>query len=508
MNIILILVDSLNKHCLQMFNPQSECRTPNLDRLGARSHVFENHFISSLPCMPARRELFAGRKEFLWRPWGSLEVFDPRLPSIIGANGFNTGIVTDHYHYWEEEANGYLQGFRSIEFIRGHEVDAWRVPEAGPLPAWVEKMAEFRARKHVGQYYANVRDFRGEEDYFPAKVFSRAAEWLEDNAQKGHFFLQIESFDVHEPFDTPEPYGSMYNRTGKSRDDFNIWPPYQVYADLDAFMAQTSEQELAFLRSQYMGKTTMADAWLGRLMDTMDRLSLWDDTMVIFTTDHGHDLGERGVFGKQFPHYDSHANIPMIIWHPQHWGDGRRVTGLTQTVDLFATIIEAAGADLPPENRHSRSLMPLIRGESTDVRDAILYGTFGQGICICDGDWTLFRAPVEGKPLFVYSTAISRPLIVDNPVDGRVGRPPEAPVDQGFFDPTVSLPMWKIPIKIDPRTHQNFLYNRATDPDQTVNLWDAEPEQRDRLLALARTLMDDEGYPPEQLDRLGMTHTH
>ncbi len=499
MNIILILVDSLNRDCLSAYNPETLCRTPVLDAFAEKATVFDNHFISSLPCMPARREIFSGRKEFMWRPWGPLEVFDPRLPVILRDSNYSTGMVTDHYHYWEEMANGYMQGFSSLELIRGHETDYWKLPETGPVPPWVDKIAEFRAAVHPRQYYANVKDFAGEEDFFPAKVFSKAADWLDENALKGPFFLQVESFDVHEPFDVPEPYASMY--TDGSKDDFNIWPPYQIYADQDAFMAQTTPEELAFLKAQYMGKTTMVDKWLGRFLEKIDALDLWDDTMVIFTTDHGHDLGERGVFGKQFPHYDSHANIPMMIWHPQK-SDGTRTAALTQTVDLFATIIDAAGAAIPSANRHSRSLLPALDDQTQ--RDAILYGTFGQGVCLTDGEWTLFKAPVGDQSLFSYSTMINRPLIVDNPVDGRVGRMPDPPVDQDYFDPTVPLPLWKMPITIDPRTEQNFLFHRKNDPNQGANLWDKEPAERDRLLALMRTMIADEGAPPEQFDRLDL----
>jgi len=144
----------------------------------------------------------------------------------------------------------------------------------------------------------------------------------------------------------------------------------------------------------------------------------------------------------------------------------------------------------------------LLDGETQ--RDAILYGTFGQGVCLTDGEWTLCKAPIENKPLFSYSTMINRPLIVDNPVDGRVGRMPDPPVDQGYFDPTVPLPLWKMPITIDPRTEQNFLFYRKSDPNQTINLWDQETAERDRLLALMCAMIDDEGAPPEQFDRLGL----
>lgn len=132
------------------------------------------------------------------------------------------------------------------------------------------------------------------------------------------------------------------------------------------------------------------------------------------------------------------------------------------------------------------------------------FGTFGQGVCATDGTWTILKSPHAGLPLYLYSTSIFRPLIVDNPVDGRLDKPPNKPVDQGYFDPSVDLPMWKIPIHVDPRSEEDHLYHRAADPDQKANLWQDAPEQRDQMLGLMRTLMDEEGFPPEQLARLGL----
>ena len=504
MNIITILVDSLNRNALSIYNPDTEVRTPNIDRLAARGTVFDNHFVGSLPCMPARREIMAGRKEFLWRPWGPLEVYDPRLAKAVSAAGLRTGLVTDHYHYWEEEANGYIEHFESAEYVRGHEMDRWKLADmTGPVPAWVERMAAFRDESYTRQYWANVKSFKDEEDYFPAKVFRGAANWLDENSADGPFWLHVENFDVHEPFDAPEPYASMYTEDASARDRYTVWPPYQKYDALRDFMAQTSEEELDFIASQYHAKVTMADRWLGHLLDKLDELDLWDDTMIVFTTDHGHDLGGRGVFGKQYPHYDSHANIPLVIWHPEHPGDGRHEKGLSQTVDFFATVAEAAGAGMPDGNRHSRSLLPLLAGKGP-VRDAVIYGTFGQGICITDGDWTLFKSPIGGEPLYSYSTMIARPLIVDNPVDGRVGQPPAQPEGQGYYDPSVPYPMWKMPVRIDPRSHEDFLFHRAGDAGQEQNLWEAEPLHRAAMLERLATLMVEEGAPEEQWTRLGM----
>ena len=504
MNIILILVDSLNKEALRVYNPSTECKTPNISAFAEKSFVFDGHFVASLPCMPARREIFAGRKELMWRPWGPLEVFDPRLPREVQKQGYNTGLVTDHYHYWEETANGYMQGFMSLEMIRGHETDYHTLPDEGSAPKWVEKMSEYRSPYHMRQYWENVKHFKGEEDYFPAKTFAAAGEWLDKYAKRGPFFLQVESFDVHEPFHVPEPYASMYTRGLEgTADDFNIWPPYQIYKDLDAFMEQTTPEELAYLKAQYYGKTTMVDKWFGHFLDKIDELDLWKNTLILFTTDHGHDLGERGVFGKQYPHYDSHANIPMMVWNPWREGNGQRLSQLTQTVDIFSTVIEASGGNPKDLARHSKSILPMMNDGSA-IRSEITYGTFGQGICITDGEWTLFKSPVEDKPLFSYSTMIARPLLVDNPVDGRVGAMPPKPVDQDQFDPTISYPLWKLPIKIDARTHENFLFHRAVDPGLTENLWNKALDQRTRMLKLLKAALDEEGYPPEQLARLGL----
>jgi len=495
LNVVLVLIDSLNRRMLPPYGGEGAVETPNLERFASRAWRFDNHFVGSLPCMPARREVFAGFKELMWRPWGPLEPFDARLPGLLEDRGYATAIVTDHYHYWEEQANGYLQSFRGAELIRGHEMDFWKqpVPDDEPVPEWVENIERWRPGKGR-RYYANVRAFRGEEDFFPARVMGGAARWLEENARKGPFFLQVESFDVHEPFDVPEPYASMHG-DASLRDRYNVWPPYQDPKALARFMANTTPEEIRFIRSQYMAKLTMVDRWFGELTARLDELSLWDDTVVIVTTDHGHDLGERGTFGKQHPHYDSHANIPLFVWHPEHPAEGgRAISGLTQTVDLFASVLEAAGVPVP-ERTHSKSFLPLLRGEESG-REAVLYGTFGQGACVTDGEWTIFKAPEGGNyPLHYYSSAIFDSLTADSV------RPAE---ECGLFIPGVGLTQFKVPVEAEPLSREDFLFHRAEDPRQEENLWEKKPEQRERMLGLLKRLMEGEGAPQEQYERLGL----
>jgi arylsulfatase A-like enzyme len=491
-NVILVLIDSLNRHHLSAYE-ESLVSTPNLDAFAEIAWRFDNHFVGSLPCMPARREIFSGHKEMMWRPWGPLEPYDARLPRLLEEEGYTTAIVTDHYHYWEEQANGYIQSFQGAELIRGHEKDFWRQPISvhEPVPKWVENIEYWRPG-HGRRYYANVKDFRGEEDFFPAKVMTGAVGWLEENGQGSPFFLQVESFDVHEPFHVPEPYASMYG-DGVGKERFTIWPPYQDTEQLAKYVACARPEELEYLSSQYYGKLTMVDRWFGELLAKLDELNLWEETMVVVTTDHGHDLGERGPFGKQYPHYDSHANIPLFIWHPNHRGNGRAITGLTSTVDLFATVLEGSGRAIP-DHTHSSSLLPLVSGKGNG-REELIYGTFGQGVCCTDGEWSIFKSPENEGPLYYYSSMIFKSMDVDSVA---------SPTSQGHYVPGADLPQWRVPVEVKPLSQENFLFNRAEDPKQKENLWTSEPQQRRRMIGLLEDLLADEGAPEEQYVRLGL----
>jgi hypothetical protein len=256
-------------------------------------------------------------------------------------------------------------------------------------------------------------------------------------------------------------------------------------------MAQTSTEELAFVRARYLAKVAMVDRWLGVLFDVLDDRRLWDDTAVVFTTDHGHDLGERGVFGKQYPHRDSHANIPLLVWHPSYPGGGRALDALTSTVDLHATIAELAGAEADPP--HGASLVPLLAGAASH-REALLYGTFGQGVCCTDGVWTIFKSPVGG-PLYAYSSQLVESLVV---------RGLAVPDGQGQFVPGTAYPQWRIPTEVRGLSREDFLFHRPSDTRQERNLWDSDPERREQMLGVLRQLVAVEGAPPEQLTRLGI----
>ena len=389
MNTIVILLDSLNFHCLEPYGA-THLQTPNLQRFSKRAFCFDNHFVGSAPCMPARRELFSGRHECLWRGWGYMEPWDRHIAQDAAQAGCVTQMITDHYHYWENAAHGFFEPFHGVDFIRGHENDMWRTDPLDEIPAWVQGINRYRPdvmRNYQGwgsSYYANAREWNNENDFPCAQVMHSAADWLTRNQQHEKSMLWVECFDPHEPFYVPEPYRSMYV-DGTPEADFTCWPPYQNSRDARDFVAQASATELAWIRAQYYGKVTMVDRWLGILLDKLDELNAWQDTAVIITTDHGHDLCYDGLdgatlWGKPYPHPESHARIPLMIWHPEYAGNGQRINALTTTVDVNATIRDFTGVKAPVNGPHGISLLPLLRGDTTRHREWLLTGTFGAGI--------------------------------------------------------------------------------------------------------------------------------
>jgi arylsulfatase A-like enzyme len=494
MNVIVILLDSLNKQYLSCYG-NDWISTPSIQRLADRGLIFERHYIGSAPCMPARRELFTGRKEFMWRGWGQIEPFDDFLQVEAKKAGAYTAAITDHYHFWDaSHGYGYLQKFDYTDMIRGTEADsAGHDPfDKSQLPEWVKSIAKYRDIRLASKFYNNVKAFRDEEEFQSPRVMSAAARWLDNNAERDKFLLYIDSFDPHEPWYLPEPYRSMYGPYGE---EYTCWPPYQQKDESEKFRNEASAAEIDFIRRQYAGNITMADTHLRKLFDVMDRKDLWKKTMVILTSDHGHEMYEKGRYGKGYPHWNTSSNIPLIVWHPDFPGKGRRTDAFSTTVDLNATILDALGCErIPAPN--GKSQFPVLAGQRDSVRDGVLYGSFGTGACLTNTEYTFVCGYDNRKPIYWYSTMLNNyrnSLRIEDAVGGK-------------FIPGVPIPVWKVPRKrniglVGPQ--QDLLF-RLEDWEQIRNIADSDPEGLQRCREQVIKLMEEEQVPEEQYVRLGL----
>ena len=225
-NAVVILLDSLNRHMLGSYGGK-EFATPNLDAFAEKAVRFDKHYAGSLPCMPARHDILCGALDFLWRPWGSIEIWEDAITRHLHKAGVVSQLISDHPHLFEMGGENYHTDFSAWDYQRGHEGDLWKTR---PDPTWMG--APGFGRPWLP--YDNSRGYFREEADFPGpKTMTAAAKWLDDNAGfHDRFFLFVDEFDPHEPFDTPDPYARLYDDTWEG--PHLIWPPYHAAAQRKA----------------------------------------------------------------------------------------------------------------------------------------------------------------------------------------------------------------------------------------------------------------------------------
>lgn len=503
-NVVVLLLDSLNRHMLGAYGG-SEFDTPNLDRLARRSVLFTNHHTGSLPCIPARHDVLVGSWDFLWRPWGSIELWEEGITASMRRAGVVTNLITDHPHLFEVGGENYHTDFTAWSYERGHESDAWKTR---PDTSWLGAPSFGRGHTH----YDNSRGyFVGEEDFPGPRTMRAAEQWLRHDApahraNNERFFLFVDEFDPHEPFDTPEEWSTMYDDTWEG--PHLVWPPYAVGALAKGII---SPREAHQIRAQYGGKLSMIDHWIGRVFDALDETHGWDDTAVIVCTDHGHYLGEtdvrgRDVWGKpSVPVYKTLGHIPLIVSWPgiEH----RRCDALTTSVDLHSTFCDVFG--LTSKHRvHGHSLVPVITRERSAVRDWLLTGVWGREVEVVTKDWRYARAPAgKNEPLSMWSNRWSTMPVGAMP-DLRLPPPDDratldkmpgsnVPVIRQPFRDGDLLPFWAYASE-----YQSVLIDRNEDPDELRNIVGTTVE--DDAAELMRTALVSVEAPVDQLVRLGL----
>jgi len=494
-NAIVILLDSLNRHMLGAYGGR-EFATPNLDAFARRAVRFDRHYSGSLPCIPARHDILCGALDFLWKPWGSIEIWERPLTRYLRAAGVTTKLVSDHPHLFEVGGENYHTDFTAWDYQRGHESDPW---QTRPDPSWLG--APSFGRGHT-PYDDSRGYFRDESDFPGPRTMAAASRWIAAQAPaQERFMLFVDEFDPHEPFDTPEPYASMYDPEWSGA--HLIWPPYISGA---TSLGVLSERQARQVRASYGAKLTMIDTWLGKLLSAIERGGFYDNSAVVICTDHGHYLGEKDIWGKpQVPLYEPLGHTPLMIAWPGI--TARAVEALTTNVDLCATLAEVFGVTLA-HRTHGRSLVPVITRASKSVREWALAGVWGREVHLIDPAGKYARAPAGANaPLSMWSNRWST-MPVHRVPDLRL----PAPDDRAILD---RMPGSRIPVIRQPfqqgdlipywamgRFSGNHLYRLGDDPLEERNLagTGAEKTAADQL----RAALEEIEAPSDQYVRLGL----
>jgi arylsulfatase A-like enzyme len=489
MKAILVFFDSLNRHMLPPYG-SDYIKAPNFQRLAEKSIVFENSYVASMPCIPARREIHTGRLNFLHRSWSPLEPFDDSMPEILKENGCYSHLVTDHYHYFENGGATYHTRYNTWESIRGQEGDPWKGEVKNPeIPETVGGRDNCLWR----QDWINRKYMKGEEAHPQKLTFDLGLEFMETNKDADNWFLQIEAFDPHEPFFAPDKYREEYrdNYRGPHFD----WPNYVPVTE--------TREEVNHLRNEYRALVSFCDNSLGRILDKMDTLDMWKDTMLIVGTDHGFLLSEHEWWAKcVMPFYNEIAHTPLFIWDPRYGIKGGRRKSLVQTIDIAPTLLDYFNLGIPADMQ-GKSLKGVIK-DDTPVREAGLFGIHGGHVNCTDGRYVYMRAPVkrENSPLYNYTLM---PMHMREKFSLKELRQMELAPPFKFTkqSPVLKIPSFGIPeLDISPYDFGTMLFDLKSDPEQKHPVKDEKQEER--MKALMIKLMEENDCPLEQFARLGL----
>lgn len=416
-NILLITADQFRHDalgCRGVFPIQ----TPNLDALAAGGTVFEQAYTPYPMCVPARASIMTGlhcfRHGVYYNDLGWPEECQT-LPAVLAENGFYT-IEVGKTHFIPKRRHG---GFQKMILPEDYHAALEKKyarsekPPAAKTRTWDEIIVSHIARKWDGSI--------SPEDYEPTYFTTQAIGELEKLVQQRDctgeasepFFMWLSVLQPHSPCAPPPPYDKMYRpedmpRPIKSEEEIEHFakPPREFAKGWEAL----TPEMIASFRARYFGSVSLVDAEIGRMMATLERLGLRENTIVIFTSDHGEYLGDHHQMQKGFFH-DAASRVPLI-WNGPGIAAGRTVSADVSLCDLKPTLLDLSDL-LSPSIRSpsgeliyestagedTLSLLPALRGaeSSLDRVNISESGIYGQSMMAKRGSEKFSYYPQTGE---------------------------------------------------------------------------------------------------------------
>jgi len=408
-NVVMIMTDSWQFNYTGCYG-NKWIRTPNVDALAREGAVFDNAYAEGLPTIPVRRTLATGRFTLPFAGWVNLTPQETTVADICYRNHVQSALIAD-CPMLHLEKYIYCRGFDYVHFIRGQEGDHFYgndpVRHLNPMdfhkpvmdPATGKEADISRLTlKELHGYLAQRQYWKRDADQHAARTSRAAIDYLERVMDRSRpFFLWLDFFDPHEPWDPPSIYDSdlkcPYDPDYKGKE---IILPVPTHVE-----GAYTEEELHHIRMLFAEKTTMTDKWVGVLLNRMKELGLYDNTLIIWLSDHGEPLGYRehghGIMRKCRPWpYEELVHVPMVIRHPDL--EPQRISAFVQNTDLAPTILDFLGIKDPvgTEEMQGKSLLSLMRGDVKKVRDFVVAGYHNMSWSIYTEDWSYIHWLHEG----------------------------------------------------------------------------------------------------------------
>jgi arylsulfatase A-like enzyme len=287
------------------------------------------------------------------------------------------GMITDHDRVPEEvttlaEAYG-AAGFRTVGFADGGYLS------------------------HHWNIHQGFRNYYNFDGVGLAVSGPKVLRWLRKKAPRS-FFLFLHTYDVHSPYDPPEPFKSQFvDGLRPSTAGFGVDTEYLRSVQKKGWVGETytlSPQDVEFMQARYDGGIRFVDDWLGKIFAELRRLDLYERSTIVLISDHGEEFQEHGsVLHEKL--YRSVTHIPLII-KPAGWHKGKVFPQVVESIDLMPTLLQLSGIDLPP-GIQGRSLLPLIEGKPAGPFRAFSESPFfGQRRAITLGQHHLILTQKDG----------------------------------------------------------------------------------------------------------------
>ena len=417
-NILLITSDQQHWNTLGIHNP--EIRTPNLDRLAAQGTLFRRAYCPNPICSPTRASMITGKypsQHGCWSLGTKLRESEETVGDRMRAAGYRTALVgkahfqplagTDTYPsleaypilqdlaFWRE-FHGPFYGFERVELARNHTDEA-HIGQHYAL--WLEEKGCSNWRDYfrtpTGNNDSQIRKWMIPEEYhYDAWIAERANELLDVYAAAGEpFFLWASFFDPHPKYLAPEPWDTMYdpgelsvpraipNEHDNNPPHFQLTqepsPDFSSYQEphgnsMHGFHSHLQEEEeLAKDIACYYGMISLLDKYVGLIVDRLDALGMAEETLVVFTSDHGHFFGQHGLIAKGAFHYEDMIRVPMIVRQPGTVPAGQESDALQSLVDFAPSFLAATGHEVPL-TMSGIDQTAVWRGEIASARDHVL----------------------------------------------------------------------------------------------------------------------------------------
>lgn len=447
-NILIIYTDQQRWDAVGV-NGNSEIITPNLDRLARQGTNFDHCFVQNPVCMPSRVSFLTGQYPsqlgitHMAVPVPRDTVTLPRLLKPYGYRSANIGKLhflphanRDHrvphpdygFDHLEicDEPGVYQDAYRAwVERQAPDQLDHLSVGLPPATDAWYKVMGRADPVKHPAE--GGRHDFRGPIP-FPGRaefthssfVAEQTIAFLTQQDGRRPFLCIAGFFSPHAPWVVPQRYLDMYDPATFSLPDY---PP--ALTAQQAAIPSCSDARRRAAKHGYYAMVSEVDDHVGRILDQLDAQGLADDTIVVFTSDHGEWLGDHMLFGKGYPGDDAVSRVPLIIrWPAEDVSRGKTVSEIVEAVGVVPTLLTCAGIQIPPHIQ-GHGLASALRGAEFDGSGSALLEAAGwkslrtpgyRYVIRGDGEehlWDLTRDPVgdedvAGDPRYAVELAQQR----------------------------------------------------------------------------------------------------